>query len=371
MRVLTINAGSSSVKVGLFAAASDETRLASSTGERVADHAGALRAALAQIQTELDASPLDAVAHRLVHGGGRYDEPLRVTADVLRDLQTLTAIDPDHMPQALAAIQLIADLYPAVPQIACFDTSFHRSLPRVAQMYALPRRFWDAGVRRYGFHGLSCEYVMRTLGPIDPRAASGRVVIAHLGSGASITAVRNGRSVETTMGFSPTGGVVMGTRSGDLDPGVLVYALQTGHLDAAALSRLFNREAGVLGVSGTSQDMRDLLASEEADPHAADAVALFCYSVVKSIGALAAVLGGIDALVFTAGIGEHAAPIRQRICNGLRIFGVELDDARNAGDAAVISSNGSPVTVRVIATDEDRMLARHAADVLAAGDRDV
>jgi acetate kinase len=371
MRVLTINAGSSSVKLAIFAVDEDETRLASAAGERVADHAAALRTALARLQTDLHAAPLDAIVHRIVHGGPRYHDPLRITDGVRHDLRTLAGIDPDHMPQALAAIDAIGERYPAVPQVACFDTAFHHALPRVAQMYALPRRFWDAGVRRYGFHGLSCEYILRTLTQIDSRAAAGRVIIAHLGNGASLTAVQNGRSVETTMGFSPAGGVVMGTRCGDLDPGVLVHASHTESLDADALSRLVNRDAGLLGLSGTSQDMRDLLGREAADPRAADAVALFCYSVKKAIGSLVAALGGLDTLVFTAGIGEHAAAIRQRICRGLHMFGLDIDEARNAKDAAVISPDGSIATVRVISTDEDRMLARHAAELLAAGDRDV
>jgi acetate kinase len=306
-----------------------------------------------------------------VHGGARHRDPLRITSDVLRDLNELTSLDPNHMPQALAAIQATMEMYPAVTQIACFDTAFHHSLPRVAQMYALPRRFTDAAVRRYGFHGLSCEYIMRTLTRLDPPAASGRVIIAHLGSGASLTAVQNGRSVETTMGFSPTGGVVMGTRTGDLDPGVLLHALQNDHMNTDALNRLVNHDAGLLGVSETSQDMRDLLAREAADPRAADAIALFCYTVKKAIGSLVAVLGGIDTLVFTGGIGEHAAVVRQRICHGLQSFGIDVNAARNADDAAIISADGGAVTIRVVATDEDRMLARHAADTLTAGDRDV
>lgn len=372
MRVLTINAGSSSVKLALFAVDADETRIASAAAERVADHTGALRTELARMQASLDASPPDAVAHRIVHGGPRYQDPVRITDDVRDDLRALTSIDPDHMPQSLAAIGAIGEIYPAVPQVACFDTAFHHTLPRVAQMYALPRRFWDTGVRRYGFHGLSCEYILRALTQIDSRAAAGRVIVAHLGSGASLTAVQHGRSIETTMGFSPTGGVVMGTRTGDLDPGVLVHASQAGALDADALSRLVNHDAGLLGVSQTSQDMRDLLEREAVDPRAADAIALFCYSVKKAIGSLVAVLGGLDTLVFTAGIGERAAAIRQRICNGLdTAFGVDVDHTRNEQGAGVISPDGAVVTVRVMATDEDRMLARHAADVLAAGDRDV
>jgi acetate kinase len=370
-RVLTVNAGSSSIKLALFAAASEETRLAYASVERIADHATALREALAPIRTAIDAAPLDAIAHRIVHGGDRYRDPQPITSDVIAALQQLAPLDPEHMPQTLTAIDLMAMAFPDTPQIACFDTAFHRSLPPVAQMYALPRRFRDAGVRRYGFHGLSCEYIMDALRRLGLPAESGRVIIAHLGSGASLTAVRDGESVETTMGFSPTGGVVMGTRTGDLDPGVVLYALRHDGADADALSRLVNRDAGLLAVSETSQDMRDLLARESADSRARDAVTLFCYTVKKAIGSLVAVLGGLDTLVFTAGIGEHAPPIRQRICTGLEIFGIELDQVRNLQDDAVISAQHSAVTVRVVATDEDRMLARHARTLLAGGDRHV
>ena len=370
-RILTVNAGSSSVKLALFAVDREETRLASASVDRIADHDAAFRAALDQMRETIDAAPLDAIAHRVVHGGARYHDPLRITGDVVAELKRLASIDPEHTPQTLAAIQLIGEAFPARPQIACFDTAFHASLPRVARMYALPRRFWDAGVRRYGFHGLSCEYIMAFLGRLDPPAGAGRVIIAHLGNGASLTAVQDGHSIETTMGFSPTGGVVMGTRAGDLDPGVLLYALNHDDVDAAALSRLVNHDAGLLGVSATSADMRDLLAGERTDARAHDAVALFCYTVKKAIGSLVAVLGGLDTLVFTAGIGEHAPPIRQRICSGLQAFGIELDDAFNLRDASVVSVPGRAVTVRVVATDEDRMLARHARDVLAGGDRHV
>ena len=370
-RVLTVNAGSSSIKLALFAVASDETRLASASVDRVADHAAALRDAVTRIRGATDTAPLDAIAHRVVHGGDRYRDPQRITGDVIAELQRLAPLDPEHTPQTLAAIDLMTTSFPGTPQIACFDTAFHRAMPPVAQRYALPRRLRDAGIRRYGFHGLSCEFIMDALRRLAPPAGGGRVIVAHLGSGASLTAVQDGQSVETTMGFSPTGGVVMSTRSGDLDPGVLLYALQHDGADAAAISRLVNRDAGLLAVSETSQDMRDLLARESADSRAHDAVTLFCYTVKKAIGSLVAVLGGLDTLVFTAGIGEHAPSIRQRICSGLHVFGIELDDARNLQDAAVISLPRGAVTVRVVATDEDRMLARHARNLLADGDRHV
>jgi acetate kinase len=364
-RVLTINTGSSSLKVAVFATRPAEALIVAEEVERTADPAAALRAVLERLRQSGHDQPLAAVAHRIVHGGPHYQDPQLITAEVLGELRTIVAIDPDHMPQALAAIQVVTDAHPTVPQIACFDTAFHRALPRVAQMYALPRHFRDAGVRRYGFHGLSCEYIVSELARTDRSAATGRVVIAHLGSGASLTAVRDGRSVETTMGFSPTGGVIMGTRSGDLDPGVLLYALQRDGMSADAISMLLNREAGLAGVSETSSDMRDLLARESTDSRAADAIALFCYAISKSIGALMAALGGLDTLIFTAGIGEHAAPVRARVCAGLSCFGIELDAARNDAHAPIISRDGGRVVTRVMKTDEDLMLARHARLILS------
>jgi acetate kinase len=364
-RVLTINTGSSSLKVGVFATRPAEACIAAEEVERTADPAAALRAVLERLRQSGHEQPLAAVAHRIVHGGQRYQDPQLITPEVLGELRTIVTIDPDHMPQALAAIQVVTDAHPGVPQIACFDTAFHRSLPRVAQMYALPRHFRDAGVRRYGFHGLSCEYIVGELAKTDPSAAAGRVVIAHLGSGASLTAVRDGRSVETTMGFSPTGGLIMGTRCGDLDPGVILYALQREGMSADAISLLINHEAGLAGVSETSSDMRDLLAREATDSRASDAIALFCYAISKSLGALMAALGGLDTLIFTAGIGEHAAPVRERVCAGLRCFGIELDAARNAAHAPIISRDGSAVVIRVMKTDEDLMLARHARLILS------
>jgi acetate kinase len=364
-RVLTINTGSSSLKIAVFATRPTESCIVAEEVERTADPAAALRAVLERLRQSGHDQPLAAIAHRIVHGGPHYQDPQLLTPDVLGELRTIVSIDPDHMPQALAAIQVVTEAHPTVPQVACFDTAFHRSLPRVAQMYALPRRFRDAGVRRYGFHGLSCEYIVSELARTDPAAAAGRVVIAHLGSGASLTAVRDGRSVETTMGFSPTGGVVMGTRCGDLDPGVLLYALQRERMSADAISALINREAGLAGVSETSSDMRDLLAREATDSRASDAITLFCYAISKSIGALMAALGGLDTLIFTAGIGEHAAPVRERVCAGLRCFGIDLDAARNDAHAPIISRDGSAVVTRVMKTDEDLMLARHARLILS------
>jgi acetate kinase len=287
-----------------------------------------------------------------------------VTPDLLADLHELVPLAPEHLPQSLAAIEAIAGVYPALPQIACFDTAFHRGMPRVAQQVALPRALEEAGVVRYGFHGLSYEFLVDRLRALDGERVGGRAVLAHLGNGASMAAVHNGSAVDTTMGFTPTGGLVMGTRTGDLDPGVLLFLLQERGMSPAEVAELVNRRAGMLGVSGVSGDMRDLLAREASEPHAREAVDLFCYQARRFVGALAAALGGLDTLVFTAGIGEHAAPVRARIAAGLEFLGVELDAGRNAAHAPVISRDGSRVVVRVIPTDEDLMIARQVARLL-------
>lgn len=390
LRILTINAGSSSLKAALYdmdrtervTLACQVERIGQSGSQmrivdggrvklldRTADldsHESAARAFLEWLQHQQAEVAPSAVGHRLVHGGSTHRAPHILTPDVMDDLQELVPLDPDHLPQALAVIRVATEAYPAIPQVACFDTSFHRSMSRVAQMYPLPPRFGDAGVIRYGFHGLSCEFIVQALRAIDTGAAQGRIIIAHLGNGASLTAVREGVSVDTTMGFTPTGGIMMGTRSGDLDPGVLLHLLEAQGMQGTALNRLVNHEAGLLGVSGLSGDMRDLLGKESSDPRAADAVTLFCYLARKSVGALVAALGGVDTLIFTAGIGEHSAPIRERICEGLEFLGFELDAERNARHAPIVSRDGSRVVVRVMKTDEDLMIARHVRHLLSA-----
>jgi acetate kinase len=381
--LLTVNTGSSSLKAALYRVGARETRLLAAQAERIGspdsrlrledfrgdtlyerrdalpDHPAAFRTLLDRLRIQGWDRDLAAVGHRVVHGGDHYSEPRLVDAKLTKNLRRLAQIDPDHMPQALATIEVIDQTYPTVPQVACFDTAFHHRMPRVARLYALPRRFAEAGVLRYGFHGLSCEYVMEELRATDPAEADGRVIIAHLGNGASLTAVRGGVGLDTTMGFTPTGGLVMGTRSGDLDPGVLIHLLQSGESDPGVLVDLVNRESGLLGVSGTSADMRDLLACEEDDPHAAEAIDLFCYQAKKFLGALAAALGGLDTLVFAGGIGEHSAPVRWRICEGLAFLGIRLDQDRNAAHAPVISREDGAVTVRVVRTDENLMILRH------------
>jgi len=347
-------------------------RIADANGATLLDQSGDLHDQNAPLEKlivwlrdqKLDLN-IDAVGHRVVHGGSKYREPHLITTQLVTALKELIPIDPDHLPQALDAIRVAHRAFPATPQVVCFDTAFHRQMPRVAQLYALPRELTDAGLVRLGFHGLSYEYIVKELRIIDPGAVDGRVIIAHLGNGASMAAVRAGIGVDTTMGFTPTGGLMMSTRSGDLDPGVLVYLVQSRGMHHDALSRLVNQEAGLLGVSGVSADMRDLLSKEATDAGAAEAVNLFCYQARKFLGALAAVLGGLDTLVFTAGIGEHAAPVRERICAGLDSLGIELDLQRNLVSAPIISRDDSRVTVRVMKTDEDLMIARHTVRVIS------
>jgi acetate kinase len=307
---------------------------------------------------------LVAAGHRLVHGGPRYRQPQRITTEFVSQMEQLVALDPDHMAAALEGIRFIVQKFPDLPQVACFDTAFHSSLPPVARMYALPRRFYDDGVARYGFHGLSYEYVMRQLHEIESERANGRVIIAHLGSGASMAAVKRGKSVDTSMGFTPLEGLVMGTRSGDVDPGLLLYLLEYKKMSATEINTVLNKESGLLGVSGTSSDVRALLNAMPQDSRAAEALDVFCYRAKKYIGAYAAVLGGLDLLVFTGGIGEHAPLLRKRICEGLDFLGIRLDETRNQANDDLISVSGSSATVRVIMTNEDLMIVRHVLSVL-------
>ena len=309
-------------------------------------------------------SGLAAAGHRLVQGGPRHKEPQRITPEFLSEIEKFAPLDPDHMPAAIRGIQFIAKRFPQLPQVACFDTAFHSSLPEVARMYALPRRLYDQGIFRYGFHGLSYEYVMRELRTLEGELANGRVIIAHLGSGASMVAVKQGKSIDTSMGLTPLEGLVMGTRSGDVDPGALLYLLEQGRMSAEQMNRLVNKESGLLGVSGTTGDMKVLLQTMQRDARAAEAVDLFCYRVKKYIGAYAAVLGGLDVLVFAGGIGERAPQVRTRACDGLDFLGIRLDAAGNDASAAIISSQQSRVKVRVIKTNEDRMIVRHVSSAL-------
>jgi acetate kinase len=390
-RLLTINVGSSSLKAVLYQVESELVAEVRVSAERVgsvnsrlrcvdatgavllettrplADHAVAVAALFDWLEAQQLLDGLQAIGQRIVHGGRHYSAPTPITQDVVDTLRALIPLDTEHLPQALAVIDAVRQSYTDVPQVACFDTAFHRQMPRVAQMFALPRDLWDAGVSRYGFHGLSYEYILEELRAIDPEAAEGRLIVAHLGNGASMVAIQHGVGIDTTMGLSPTGGLVMSTRSGDLDPGALLYVLELRKLDATALSQLVNKQSGLLGVSGTSSDMQDLLSREAEDQRAAEAVALFCYQARKFVGALAAALGGLDTLVFTAGIGERSATIRARICETLDHLGVRLDAERNAEHASIISDEASRVIVRVMPTNEDLVIARHTRRLISEG----
>ena len=322
------------------------------------DHASAFDAAFALLRAGQTPAP-SIVGHRIVHGGTRYREPVRIDDAVLRELRTLVRLAPLHMPAAIAGIEGVALRLPDVPQIGCFDTAFHATLPEIARRLPLPERFNDAGIRRYGFHGISYEYVMSTLGDSVPR----RVILAHLGNGSSLVAVRDGRAVDTTMGLTPTGGIVMGTRAGDLDPGVLIHLLREQKLSADDLERLLVRESGLIAIGGTS-DVKELVRRAGEDERARLALSMFGYAVRKAIGSFVAVLGGADLLVFTGGIGEHAAEVRREACRGLEAMGIELDDDRNTRGLGVISADASRCTVRIIPTNEDLMIARHVRQVV-------
>jgi acetate kinase len=385
-RLLTINTGSSSLKLALFGAngaleakvrvsveriGSPGARLTvkasgspAAEGLGTIDHRAALEAALARLGG-LSPGSVQGVVHRVVHGGADHRAPEPVTDRLVRQLREIQVFDPTHMPQALAAIEAIGRRFPEVPQFACFDTGFHATMPDVARRYPLPRWTFDAGVRRYGFHGLSCESILTQLGELDRQAATGRLVITHLGNGASVTAVREGVSIDTSMGFSPTGGLMMGTRAGDLDPMVVIHLALAKGLTPERLATLVNEESGLLGVSGGTGDMRDLLERAGTSREAAEAIDLYCYTAHKHIGALATSLDGIDTLVFTGGVGEHAPDIRRRICRGLASLGVRLDAALNAAAAGVVSTPDSRVVVRVMQTDEDLAMAGHLVRLLA------
>jgi acetate kinase len=383
-----MNRGSSTLKSALYEAGNREELLLSITIDesgssgshlRIQEPSGAallnslvdskqpnaaLEAMFAWLEQHSFLSRIDAAGHRLVHGGSKYSQPQRITPQFLSDAEQLVPLDPDHMPAAIRGIKFIAEKFPDLPQVACFDTAFHRSLPKVARMYALPRSLYDQGIVRYGFHGLSYEYIMRELQTLEGERSNGRVIIAHLGSGASIVAVKEGKSVDTSMGFTPLEGLVMSTRSGDVDPGALLYLLEQKNISAKELDAILNKKSGLLGVSAKSGDMRVLLDEMQKDVGAEEAVDLFCYRVKKYIGAYAAVLGGLDLLVFAGGIGEHAPLVRERICDGLGFLGIRLDGLGNDANAALISAAQSRVKVRIINTNEDLMIVRHVRSVL-------
>ena len=358
-----VNAGSSSLKLRLLD--SDDTVL--HTADVPADAEGFDEAL---IGTLLRARPApDVSGHRIVHGGTRFDGPVVIEADVRAELQALTALAPLHQPKSLAALDAVSAQLPGVPAVASFDTAFHSTIPAAAATYAVPLEWRESyGIRRYGFHGLSCAFLIDELERIAGRpAAHGRVILAHLGGGSSITAVSEGKSIDTSMGITPAGGLPMASRSGDLDPGLVWYLARTEQLSAKQFNHMVNHESGMLGVSETSGDMRVLLAAQRDDVRAAEAVALFCYHARKTVCAMAGALEGADTLVFSGGIGEHAAEVRARICDGLGFLGIRLDAQRNGAHAAVISADDSAVTVRVIHTDEQRMIVSQVRQVIGQG----
>lgn len=388
-RILTINGGSSSLKFALFEAGETLRRILDGSIGRIGQPEATLRVKgvnpadnvsrtvtapdqqasagllMDWIEERVGRETLTAVGHRVVHGGPQYSQPQRITAEMVEDLHRLSPWVPEHLPTAILLIEALGSRFLTLPQVACFDTAFHHDLPRVAQLLAIPRRYEAQGVRRYGFHGLSYAFLMGELVRLaGEEAAQGRIILAHLGNGASLAAVRDGKPVDTSMGFTPTAGLPMSTRSGDLDPGLMGYLARTENMSAKQFNKMVNSQSGLLGVSETSSDMRDLLERETQDVRAAEAVAMFCYQVKKWIGAFAAALGGLDTLVFAGGIGENAPQVRARICEGLGFLGIALDEKRNAANESVISATAGGVAVRVMRTDEERTIAEMVCQVL-------
>jgi acetate kinase len=390
--VLTINGGSSSIRFAIFEASEPPRRLLQGKIERIGgagtglsvDHCDGHAATHIKIDNPqhgtaagflmdwLESQPLfktlKGVGHRVVHGM-QHTQPERVTPGMLDELKSIMPFDPDHLPGEIELIEAVRDRRPQLAQVVCFDTAFHRSMPLVAVQLPIPRRYFARGVQRYGFHGLSFTFLMQELTRLgDPAAARGRIILAHLGSGASLAAVRDGKCIDTSMGFTPTAGLVMGTRTGDLDPGLMSYLALTESMTAPQFQTLVNHESGLLGISETSADVRDLLERETTDKRAAEALDLFCYQAKKWIGAFSAALGGLDTLVFAGGIGENAAPVRKRICDGLEFLGIRIDERANGRHAPRISTGTEGlVTVRVIRTDEESVIAASTIRLLDSG----
>lgn len=356
MNILTVNGGSSSIKCAIFRAEDSLERVLQESVER--DAAPRL---LDWLEAQPALADVGAVGHRVVHGM-QHVEPELITETLLGELRAMSPFVPEHLPGEIALIEAIRQRHPSWRQVACFDTAFHHGMPDVARQLAIPRRLSEKGVRRYGFHGLSYQFLMGELARLaGDTVARGRVVLAHLGNGASLAAVLNGKSVDTSMGFTPASGLVMGTRTGDIDAGLVAYLARTEGMTGEQFESMASHESGMLGVSGTTADMRRLLEIEKIDSRAAEAISLFCYQARKWVGSFAAVLNGLDTLVFAGGIGENAPTVRARICEGLGFLGVEIDAAANARNESVISSSPSRVTVRVIRTDEELMIARSVA----------
>jgi len=384
-KILTINSGSSSIKFALFDAAANlkkklygkierigfsdavltyQDLVADKTGKHIIGNTSAVKFLIDWLKEYIDIASISAIGHRVVHGM-KHVEPELVSLELLDELNRISAYDPDHLPQEIEMIELFRKLYPDTLQLACFDTFFHAAMPRIAKLLPIPRRYDAKGIQRYGFHGLSYGYLMEELAHVaGNETTKGKIILAHLGNGASLAAVKDGKSIDTSMGFTPTSGLVMGTRTGDLEPGVAWFLMQSEKLNPEQFSNLINHQSGLLGISETSSDMQDLLVHQHKDNRAAEAVELFCYQTKKWIGSFAAVLEGLDTLVFAGGIGENAPEVRSRICNGLQFLGIELDEKRNTENNSIISTDKSRVTVRVIETNEELMIAKLVHKIL-------
>lgn len=383
---LTINGGSSSLRFAVFESSrrilsgkidrigQPDARFTASAVENLPatdqraeapDRKAAVRLLIDHLERTVGMSRVKAIGHRIVHGGNRFHRPERVTPELIEELRRITSYAPNHLPGEIELIEAFRGIDADRVQVVCFDTAFHHDLPRAARILPIPRRYEALGVRRYGFHGLSYSYLMEELARVaGVEAARGRVVLAHLGAGASLAAVHDGRPIDTTMAFTPTAGIVMATRTGDIDPGLVGFLAQTEGMTPEQFYRMTNHDSGLLGVSETSPDFRDLLSREAGDVRAAEAVALFCYRVKQAIGGFAAALGGIDTLIFSGGIGENSAEARSRICTGLEFLGIRIDEHHNRSHASLISMSGHPVHVRVIPTDEEAMIAKAITEVV-------
>jgi len=386
--ILAINGGSSSIKFALFdteggikelfhgelegigkknsevSFTNDVTSKKFTSNAVIHDHKAAADFLINWLETEDGFDCLKAVGHRIVYGKG-YTEPVEIGTDLMNELSDISIYDPEHLPGEIKIIEAFSRRFQGIKQIACFDTSFHASMPPVAKIISIPRRYFGMGIQRYGFHGLSYAYLMEEVKRItDNKTARGKIILAHLGNGASIAAVKDGKSIDTSMGFTPTSGLPMSTRTGDMDPGVALYLMKTATLDPQQFNDLINHKSGLLGVSGTSSDMRDLLKCEGTDNHAAEAIDLFCYQTKKWIGSFAAALGGLDVLVFSGGIGENAPEVRARICNNLEFLGIELDASKNLNNELIISKEKSKVPVYVMRTNEELMVAKLVCQVM-------
>jgi acetate kinase len=385
--VLTLNGGSSSIRFAIYAAGDARKKLLSGKVDRIGvsgtslnvdggqipvdatDHRSAVAFLLHWLESQPTFASVGAVGHRVVHGM-QHSNPERITSELLAELKGIVPYDPEHLPREIELMETMAAQHGDLPQVACFDTAFHRSMPRVATLIPIPRRYAAQGIQRYGFHGLSYTYLMGELRRLQIAAAvEGRVILAHLGNGASLAAVLDGRCLDTSMGFTPNSGVMMSTRSGDLDPGVIGFLAQAESMDAATFQKMVTHESGLMGLSETSSDIRDLLEREGRDVRAAEAVELFCYQIKKCIGGFAAALGGVDTLVFAGGIGENSPVVRSRICQGLGFLGIDLSETRNGQNAALISADTGRTAVHVIPTDEESVIARSTIEVLGLGNR--